>query len=79
MNQKPVHLSIDDLTQTRLGGYHAHWPVDPDTTARLDRVTKSDPYAPLRFRDRYRLNPVVVFWLIAGVILSGVLLVIKSF
>lgn len=60
MNQKPIHLSIDDHIETRFSGYHAHFPVDPDTTARLDRITKSDPYAKPGFRDRYPLLSFVV-------------------
>lgn len=81
MNQKPIHLSIDDLTQTRLGGYHAHWPVDPDTTARLNRVTESDPYAKSRFRDRYSVLKLVLhgiaFFLLASLFLISLVMIVE--
>lgn len=76
MKHKPLNLTVSDFTETRLSGYHAHWPVDPDTTARLDRVTQSDPYAQLSFRHRYRVNPLVIFSLV--VLAIGVLLLIVS-
>ena len=38
---KPINLTINDITQTRMSGHHCHWPVDPDTTARLNRVIES--------------------------------------
>ena len=70
MNHKPIHLSISDITQTRVNSYHAHWPCDPDTTRRLDRVRTHGLQDQQRFRDRHSLLFLVlhgiVFFFIAG-------------
>jgi hypothetical protein len=31
-------LNVDDYTETKITGYHARWPTDPDTTRRLASV-----------------------------------------
>lgn len=83
MNQKPIHLSISDITQTRFNGGHAHFPVDPDTTARLDRVIQSPTRFKLRFKDRYPLLSLVLhgiaFFLLFGLLLISVLIIREAY
>lgn len=71
MNHKPLNLKIEDHIETRFSGYHARFPIDPDTTARLNRITKSEPYAKPGFRDRHPVLSLVLhgilFFFIAGV------------
>jgi hypothetical protein len=47
-NQPPITLTIDDLTQTRHSSTTArmHWPVDEETTRRLNRVIRLDVNSP---------------------------------
>lgn len=44
-----------------------------DVLERTERVMQEEVHA------RYRVNPIVVFWLIVGVIISLALVVVKSF
>lgn len=48
-NQPPIILSINDLTQTRIHQTRTsmRWPVDEETTARLNRVIRLDPSCPV--------------------------------
>jgi hypothetical protein len=46
--QPPLTLTISDITETRVGQTsRMHWPVDPETTAKLNRVIRLDASAPL--------------------------------
>lgn len=80
MNQKPLNLTIRDFTETRLNSYHAHWPVDPDTTRRLDRVRQSDPYA--QSRDRYSVVKLVLrgflFFVVAALVLISLIVIAEA-
>jgi hypothetical protein len=50
--QPPLTLTIADITETRVGSTRRmHWPVDPETTAKLNRVIRLEVDAPL---PRYR-------------------------
>jgi hypothetical protein len=46
---RTLTVTVDDITQTRYGstGTRMHWPVDPETTARLKRIIKLDTTTPL--------------------------------
>lgn len=82
MNQTPINLSITDHIETRVSGYHAHWPVDPDTTARLNRIRNSDPYAQSKLRDRYSILKLVlhgiVFFTLAGLFLTALVIIAEA-
>lgn len=46
--QPPLTLTIADITETRAGqSRRMHWPVDPETTARLRRVIRLEGDTPL--------------------------------
>lgn len=38
MNTKPLNLTITDFTETRSYGSHCYFPVDEDTTRRLNKI-----------------------------------------
>jgi len=41
--QRPLAMTIDDITETRYGTtQHMHWPVDEDTRRRLAAIITSD-------------------------------------
>ena len=46
--QPPLTLTIADITETRAGqSRRMHWPVDPETTAKLNRIIRLEIDAPL--------------------------------
>lgn len=79
MNQTPINLSIEDFTETRLSGLHARWPVDADTTKRLDRVRTHGLQDQKRFRDRHPLLFLVLhgiaFLTVAGLGLISLIII----
>lgn len=46
-----------ELMETRVNGYHARWPRDPDTTERLKRLGEERPS---RFASWYWIIPAAV-------------------
>lgn len=84
MNQRPAPLNLraDDFVHTRTNGGHAHWPVDPNTTARLRKVSESDPYAQSTLKDRYSLLRLALhglaFLFIAGLFLISLVIIAEA-